>query len=127
MAALVVRTVAIRLRFRAAIQSSSETSRKPPVRGVTAPTLLTTMCRPAKCSARATSSPGPSRVARSRATASTRPVSARATSSSLMVREPATTLAPSATRARVTAKPMPWLAPVTTATLSVRLSSMARR
>ena len=61
--------------------------------------------------------------ARSIATARTCPVSDSATSSSVIERAPATTFTPSATSARVTARPMPLLAPVTTATLSARWRS----
>ena len=41
-----VRTAARKLMLRVSIHSSSETDRKPPVRGFTAPTLLTRMSSP---------------------------------------------------------------------------------
>ena len=68
-----------------------------------------------------TSSPGPSAAARSTGTAVTPSMPWRLS----VLRAPAMTCAPSSTSARVTARPMPLLAPVTTATLSVSARSIA--
>jgi hypothetical protein len=101
--------------------SSSLVARKPASRRRTAPMLLTsTSTRPCSAMARSTSCRGPSAVARSTATALTPGRWVRLS----MVRAPATTWAPSAARARVTASPMPLLAAVTTAIFPFRSRSM---
>lgn len=65
-AARVVRTAARKLIVRAVSQSSSVTDRKPPVRGVTPPTLLTRMSSPPNSAIAASiSCAGPSGVVRS--------------------------------------------------------------
>src|ERR1700761_1173436 len=87
----------------------------------TAPTLLTsTSSRPCSSIASRTNCADPSRTDRSTATGVTplRP------SRLPVVREPATTRAPSAASAVVTARPIPLPAPVTTATLPSRFRSM---
>src|SRR3984885_6226080 len=102
-------------------KSSSLVPKKPPVRIRTAPTLLTsTSTRPCSSVARPISCAGPSGADRSIATGLTllRP------SRFSVVREPATTCAPSSARVLVTASPMPLPAPVTTATLPARLRAM---
>src|SRR3984957_4964435 len=102
-------------------KSSSLVPRKPSVRMRTAPTLLTsTSMRPCSSVARLISCAGPSGAARSMATGLTPLRPSRVS----MVREPATTSAPSPARVLVTASPMPLPAPVTTATLPARLRSM---
>src|ERR1700722_17026843 len=101
--------------------SSSLVPRKPPVRMRTAPTLLTsTSSRPCSPIACLISRAGPSGAARSTATGLT-PLRPSGVS---VVREPATTSAPSSASVLVTASPMPLPAPVTTATLPARLRSM---
>src|ERR1700722_5983788 len=102
-------------------KSSSLVPKKPPLRIRTAPTLLTsTSTRPCSSVARPISCAGPSGADRSIATGVTplRP------SRFSVVREPATTWAPSSARVLVTARPMPLPAPVTTATLPARLRSI---
>src|SRR5260221_1505975 len=101
--------------------SSSLVPRKPCRRRRTAPTLFTsTSTRPWSSMARWTSRAGPSDDARSIETAVTRSRPARLS----VLRAPATTRAPSSTSARVTARPMPLLAPVTIAILLAKLRSM---
>ena len=101
--------------------SSSLVPRKPSSRSRTAPTLLTsTSTRPCSSSARSMSRAGPSVAMRSTATA----VTPSRPSSVSVVREPATTCAPSCTRAWVIARPIPLPAPVTTATLPFSSRSM---
>ena len=125
-AARVVRTAAMNPKLSDCNHSSSVTERNPSSRGVTAPTLLTSTSSGPSSSAEATSSAGPSAVERSTPTCRTWPPSISWRSSSLTLREPATTLAPSATSALVMAKPIPLLAPVTRAHLPVRPRSIAR-
>src|SRR4051812_30673562 len=124
--ARVARTAAIRPRFRVASHCSSVTAKKPSIRGETAPTLLTRMSTGPSSSPAATSAAGPSGVDRSTATGTTPPSAASASSSGLLDRAPATTRTPSRTSVRVTARPMPLLAPVTTAIRPASPSSMAR-
>src|SRR6478735_10384803 len=125
-AARVHRTAAMKLMSSDQVQSSSDNERNPPGRGRTAPTLLTSTSTPPKAvRAWSTNAPGPSGSVRSTATGRTGyPSATSARSSSVTARAPATTLAPSCTRARVTARPMPLLAPVTTATLPSSPRSM---
>src|SRR6478609_9099284 len=111
------------LSMNAAIHSSSVTLRKPSRRGVTAPTLLTRMSSRPRPAAASIKWAGPSAVARSVATKSTRPVRANQVSSGEERRAPATTATPSSTSTSVTASPMPLLAPVTIATRPARPSS----
>ncbi len=115
------RTVLRRLRSKLARQSSSASSRKPVAGVVRPPTLLTRMSRPPKVStARPTRRAGPSGVARS--TSMVCGVTSRRAALSLRV--PPITCAPSAVSARVTARPMPRPAPVTTARLPCSFRSM---
>src|ERR1700730_7140057 len=87
----------------------------------TAPTLLTsTSSRPCSSTARLTNCAAPSGADRSTATGVT-PLSP---SRLPVVSDPATTRAPSAASALVTARPIPLPAPVTTATLPSRFRSM---
>src|SRR6478609_8098446 len=113
--ALVTRTAAIRFRVSEVTHWSSVTDRKPPSRGVTAPTLLTRTSTPPRARAAARSGSAAPGTARSTATKSTRPSPVRAANSSEGRRAPAMTCAPSSARIRVIARPMPRLAPVTTA------------
>src|SRR5262245_28374571 len=120
-----VRTAARKLILNAESQSSSVTDRNPPVRGRTAPTLLTRMSRlPYAATAASTSRSGPSGLVRSTDTGRTVVRAARSDSSVVAPRAPATTRTPSPARARVIANPMPLLAPVTTAILPARCRSM---
>jgi hypothetical protein len=124
-AARVTRTAARKLMVSVQVQSSSLTERKPPVRGRTAPTLLTRMSSPPKTEiAASTSRKGPSGVVRSTKTGSTGKPAASRDRSSHRSRAAATTLTPSSARAWVTARPIPLLAKVTTAVFPVRYRSM---
>src|SRR3954462_3484071 len=96
---------------------------KPPTRGCTPPTLLTsTSMRPWSSIACATRRPGPSGATRSTAYAVTRSRFA----SVWLLRGPATPRAPSAASWRATARPMPLLSPVTTATFASSSRAMQR-
>ena len=97
--------------------SSSVTERMPSKRGTTAPALFTRMSTPPRSAAAAISARGPSAVARSAAMKVAEPAASRACSSGLLCRAPATTYAPASTNAWLIARPIPLLAPVTTATL----------
>ena len=102
-------------------KSSSVRARNPSIRSFTAPMLLTsTSTRPYSSMARCTSRPGPSGSERSTSTA----VTLSSPSRLEVLRDPATTFAPSSASAWVAAMPMPLLAPVTTATLSFNMRSM---
>src|SRR5215469_9460490 len=114
----VARTAVIRLRLSVASQSWSVMARNPPVRAGAPPTLLTRMSilSPA-CATRAAGPPG---SARSSSMAVTAPPAASPPSSAEECSAPAITRAPAPASARVTASPMPRLAPVTTAVCPVR-------
>src|SRR6202035_1123054 len=112
------RSAGIRVMLRVASPSSSLMDRTPPVRGCAAPTLLTRM--PMLSPARAASSAGPPGVPRSTLRIVTVPSVASLSSSAEECCAPAITCAPLPTRARVTARPMPRLAPVTMALRPVR-------
>src|SRR5689334_19229111 len=122
-AARTVRTLDMNVSWKLSSQSSSVTSRKPRVRTFTAPTLLMMTSRRRSSAAAPISFEAPSGRPRSTATWRTLPSSTSRRSSSLLAREPAMTRAPSSASARVTARPMPLLAPVTT----TRLPSSPRR
>ena len=116
-AARVVRTAAIRFSVSDAVHCSSVTARKPPSarrhradvvdEDVEASVAAVAAPRARRRRRRWTGRPGRT---------STCPRAASASSSSLASRAPATTCTPSSTNASVTARPMPLLAPVTTAT-----------
>src|SRR5215468_9551300 len=119
-AARVARSAAKKFACIAQAKSSSLVPRNPCRRIFTAPTLLTRMSsRPWSSSARRIRRAGPSGATRSSPTAVTRSIPASAS----IVRAPATTRAPSRASAFVMARPIPLLAPVTTATLSSSWSS----
>src|SRR4051812_69964 len=122
-AARVARSVVKKLRSSAHWKSASSRARNPSSRRRTAPTLLTrTSTRPCSSMARRIRLAGPSAPARSTATGSTRSIPSIAS----VVRAAARTCAPSAASAFATARPMPLLAPVTTATLSLSPRSITR-
>ena len=123
-AARVVRTAASRLSDRLEAQSSSVTEAMPPNRVTTVPALFTRTSTPPRRAASATSSREPPGAARSAAMKQAEPAASSAASSGLLCRAPATTNAPAAASAVLIARPMPRLAPVTTATLPVRCRSM---
>src|SRR5438270_7401787 len=111
-AARVARSAAKKLSSNEASKSASLVARNPSRRSLTPPTLFTsTSRRPWPSTALPTSCAGPSGWTRSPATGVTRSIP----SSSSTVRAPAKTCAPSAASMRVTARPIPLLAPVTTA------------
>src|SRR3954466_11480564 len=124
--ARVVRTAAINVSCSERHQSSSVTERKPSVRGVTAPALLTKMSTGTASSAAATSSSGPPANVRSTVTAVTAPALTSSLRSAVVSREPVTTATPSATRRLVVARPMPLLAPVTIARRPVSPRSISQ-
>jgi hypothetical protein len=117
-AARLARTAAIRLRLSVASHSSSVMARNPEVLDGALPTLLTRMS--IREPASATRSAGPPGAARSSSPIVTEPSAASLPSSAEECSAPATTCAPLAARARVMARPMPRLAPVTTAVCPVR-------
>src|SRR5271170_694436 len=120
--ARVVRTAAIRFKVSDACQSWSEISPNPPGRAGAAPTLLTRMS--IWSPAAATRAAGPPGSARSTSTTRTRPAPASSSSSAEDFRAPAVTCTPSAASPRVTASPIPRLAPVTIAVRPFRNRSM---
>src|SRR6478609_3075116 len=125
-AARIVRTAARKLIVSAHSQSASVSATNPSSRGRTAPTLLTRMSMPPSAAvASAMSSPGPSGVVRSTETGRTSALAPSSSSSALPRRAPATTDTPSPASARVIARPMPLLAPVTTAVRPVRPRSIS--
>src|SRR5690242_11743038 len=114
-AARVARTAVMTLRFQVRAHCSSVTCVNPAGRAGALPTLFTSTS--SRSPVAATSRAGPSGAARSTSTGVIDPPLASSSSSGVRVREPATTCAPSATNARVTASPMPRPAPVTTTRL----------
>src|SRR5215204_3955799 len=122
-AARVARNAAKKLSCIEASKSASLVCRKPSTRNRTPPTLLTsTSTRPCRSRACPTSRSDPPGSTRSTSNALTRSMS----SNESIVSAPATTSAPSAASIRVIARPIPLLAPVTTATLPVSSRSMTR-
>src|SRR5215212_11799464 len=120
--ARVARSVVKKFILSAHSNSASSMARNPSVRSRTPPTLLTrTSTRPCPSTAARTSFSGPSGAPRSACTAVTPSMACRLST----VLAPATTRAPSSASVFATARPMPLLAPVTTATLSDSSRSIA--